>query len=255
MRTLLLRESPYLILFIIIAWAAAAYLGRISGAQWPSSATAAIAAISCLSAAAFIYREPDLTAASFGPDVVCSPADGRLMWTERSRGPATDDYANMMAPEMRNAQAYRVRPQTSIIHSAIFLSPLDIHVQIVPIDSRVIEVRPRGSSWSKWPAMFAMADHNQAVETLLRPSAWPTVLVKVVQISGLLLPRAVSFLGDRSIGQLPHGDYLPAGSYLGMIKFGSRVDIIVEFGPDVEVKSLINLPIRIGGPMFQIVKK
>jgi phosphatidylserine decarboxylase len=239
MKTLLLQESPYIVLFIIISWSIAAYLGRVSGPK------AIMAIVATLTAMAYIYRKPEPIVRP-ASNIILKPAAGRIMWTKRRQGPASADYVTgRLRSDRYTAIKYNdnmVRPRASVspdivtetVHTAIFLNPLDIHIQIIPIDSYIVNVRPLGSSWSRWPAMLALAaDHNQAVETVLRPVLWPEVIIRVIQISGFLLPRAVSFLGPTKAhvaGSEPTSGPRPAaaGTHLGIIKFGSRVDIIVE---------------------------
>jgi phosphatidylserine decarboxylase len=95
---------------------------------------------------------------------------------------------------------------------AIFLSPLDVHVNRAPIAGRVVRVRYRPGKFL--PAYWADAgDVNECSALHLEGEG---VRVTVVQIAGVVARRIVCRVGE--------GDTLAAGQRFGMIRFGSRTD-------------------------------
>lgn len=105
---------------------------------------------------------------------------------------------------------------------ATFLSVFDVHVQFVPTAGTVRSVATtRGRGRAAFRA--GVERENQNVLTLIDSQAGPTIGVR--QIAGLLARRA--------IGWLEPGTGVDRGQLLGIIRFGSRVDLLLP--PDAEV--------------------
>jgi phosphatidylserine decarboxylase len=115
-------------------------------------------------------------------------------------------------------------PREPVPRVSVFLSVLDVHVQHIPADGRVVDVRYR-------PGLFLSADLDKASEDnernalLLRTTAGH--LIGVVQIAGLLARRIVC--------DARPGDEVAAGETYGLIRFGSRVDTYLPAGSTVSV--------------------
>ncbi len=115
-------------------------------------------------------------------------------------------------------------PPTPVCRVSVFLSVLDVHVQRIPVDGRVLAVEYR-------PGRFLSADLDKASEdnersALLLETAGG-VRLGVVQIAGLLARRIVCDVGP--------GDEVAAGETYGLIRFGSRVDVYLPPGSRVTV--------------------
>lgn len=97
-----------------------------------------------------------------------------------------------------------------------FLSVFDVHVQKVPTAGEVIA--SRYTAGKKVAAFYENAgDVNERHVTAIRRSNGD--LVGVIQIAGLLARRVVCYLKE--------GDHVHRGQSMGLIKFGSRVDLLV----------------------------
>jgi len=145
---------------------------------------------------AFFFRNPSRSIPK-ETDIVVAPADGRVTVVRHS-GPAEPD---------------------SLI--SIFLSPLDVHVNRAPIAGEITEVQYK-------PGKFLMATNEKA--RLLNEQNMLTIegdelTVKCTQIAGILARRIVCWKKQ--------GDRVKCGERFGMIKFGSRTDLILP--PAVEV--------------------
>src|SRR5436305_8785275 len=106
-----------------------------------------------------------------------------------------------------------------------FLSVFDIHVQRVPAAGEVIASRHKVGR--KVAAFRENAgDVNEKHLTVIRRSNGD--LVGVRQIAGLLARRVVCYLKE--------GDRVHRGQAMGLIKFSSRVDLLVPEGYQVLVK-------------------
>jgi len=96
---------------------------------------------------------------------------------------------------------------------SVFMNVTDVHVNRFPVDGEVREVTEGGSGFR--PAYRPDADRNVSRRYLL---ATPLGPVEVVQITGVFARRLVSFVRVGSAGR--------KGDRLGMIVFGSRVDVL-----------------------------
>ncbi|HEV8579263.1 MAG TPA: phosphatidylserine decarboxylase [Thermoanaerobaculia bacterium] len=106
-----------------------------------------------------------------------------------------------------------------------FLSVFDVHVQRVPTAGEVIASRYRRG---RKVAAFR-EDAGEVNEKHLTVIRRPTGdLVAVRQIAGLLARRVVCYLKE--------GDHVHRGQSMGLIKFGSRVDLLVPESYEVLVK-------------------
>ena len=97
-----------------------------------------------------------------------------------------------------------------------FLSPLDVHVQRTPVAGEVVVAR--FTAGRKAPAYKPDADrYNENHLTVVRRDGGD--LVGIRQIAGAVARRVVCYLHQ--------GDRVPQGQLMGVIKFGSRVDLIL----------------------------
>lgn len=155
---------------------------------------------------------------SLSPSVLVSPCDGKLLRVVHH--PTID--------------------QTQI---AIFLNIHNIHVQYVPLSGTLTSIVHKPGEFH--PAyLFEKSSLNERVETTLSTS---TGDVRIVQIAGLVARRIVSFHSSSASA------YLHRGDPLGLIKFGSRVDIWL---PTSSIQTFLvstepGTRIRIGDPLIQ----
>ena len=101
-------------------------------------------------------------------------------------------------------------------HIAIFLSPLDVHLQYAPAECVVISQRHYEGSFH--PAyLFEKSQYNERMVTHLTTKHNHDLYL--IQIAGMVARRIVSFCNE--------GSELLAGEPFGMIKFSSRVDLVI----------------------------
>jgi phosphatidylserine decarboxylase len=115
-------------------------------------------------------------------------------------------------------------PRVPLPRVSVFLSVLDVHVQRVPVDGRVLAVSYR-------PGAFLSADLDKASEDNERNAllfeTTDGMRLGVVQIAGLLARRIVCDVSP--------GHEVAAGETFGLIRFGSRVDVYLPPGSRVTV--------------------
>ena len=151
----------------------------------------------------FFFRDPERVVTQI-PNAVLSPADGRVMVA----GPPTGEAS----------------PPGDWQQITIFLSPMDVHVNRMPIAGRVTKVRYHPGRFL--PAYRADAgDLNEHTEVWLDHGG-QTIVVR--QIVGVLARRIVC--------RAQEGDTMQAGQRFGVMKFGSRMDVFVPAGSAIIVK-------------------
>lgn len=148
---------------------------------------------------AFFFRDPRRVPPN-DPDVVVSPADGRVT---RIESPVSDANGPTLI--------------------SIFLSPFDVHINRSPIPGKVVDV-----VYS--PGKFLMATKEEASlvneqNALTIQGEKITVVCK--QIAGILARRVVCWKGK--------GDQLKLGERFGLIKFSSRTDVLLPANVKVTV--------------------
>lgn len=107
---------------------------------------------------------------------------------------------------------------------SIFMSPLNVHVNRAPIPGVIKQIVYRPGSFQIASKPNASVENEQNVFTV--EGDLGRVVVK--QIAGAVARRIVFWKRL--------GDQLCRGERVGMIKFGSRVDVVVEMGTEWNVK-------------------
>lgn len=139
-----------------------------------------------------------------GPDLVVCPADGKVVVIE----------------EITDTEYFKDKR----LQVSIFMSPANVHQNRNPITGEVV--------YSKYhPGLYLVAwnpkssTENERHSVVIRNNHGD-ILVK--QIAGALARRIVNYL---SVGQK-----VVQSAEMGFIKFGSRVDVLLPPGTDVQVK-------------------
>lgn len=149
------------------------------------------------------FRDPERSVPNKS-NIVVSPADGRVLFVK-----------DVLDDKFLNSKAKMV---------SIFMSPLNVHVNRIPISGKVDYV-----NYIKGEYIAAFEDkaseRNERNEIGITSSAGK---VFFTQIAG--------FVARRIVSDLKVGDSVNIGNRFGMIKFGSRVDIIVPEQWQVKVK-------------------
>lgn len=116
---------------------------------------------------------------------------------------------------------------------SIFLSPLNIHTQVYPITGTVILTQYDNTGKFDIVVKRDKCRENEKVIQYIQ-SNYNNTIVTVTQIAGFL-PRRIS------TGSF-QGKKVKAGEYLGIIKFGSRVDL--------EIPREVNISLKVGDRVY-----
>jgi phosphatidylserine decarboxylase len=157
---------------------------------------------------AYFFRDPDRIVPSRS-DVVVSPADGKIA-----------AIAEVVPPrELALGDEKRVRV-------SVFLSVLDVHIVRTPVAGRI-------SRSVYVPGKFLNAELDKASDENERQA----LVVETAEgkrfglmlIAGLIARRIVTFVGE--------GASVAPGERIGLIRFGSRVDVYLPAGAEVLVSA------------------
>lgn len=168
---------------------------------------AAVVAVGMLGFTLYFFRDPARTppAAAVEGDLLVAPADGRVV-----------EVVEEPEPLYLDGPAQRV---------SIFLSPLDVHVNRIPATGTVEYVRYRpGDYLVAWHPKAS--EKNERSEIGLRHANGTRVLFK--QIAGAVARRIVY--------HVQQGDAVTAGDRFGIVKFGSRMDVLVPLHVALQVE-------------------
>jgi phosphatidylserine decarboxylase len=189
---------------------------RIDPAGWPFVAGAAGAALlfwvigypvlaAVLGVAAgfllFFFRDPDRPVDAQPTDVL-SPADGRVVVA----GPADPQSS----------------PAGNWLQVSIFLSPMDVHVNRIPVSGVIKRVDYR-------PGKFLPAYRPDAASDNERTEVW-------LDHDGqtIVFRQVVGILARRIVCRVKAGARVDTGARFGVMKFGSRMDVFLP--PDAELR-------------------
>jgi phosphatidylserine decarboxylase len=173
-------------------------LGAAGALVWyllspPFAAPLFLLALFCL----YFFRDPD-RAIPDGP-VAVSPADGRIV------GILGDG--------------------TESTRISIFLNVFDVHVNRAPIGGRITKVEYTKGRFLVASREIASAQNERNTVSIAGGGDQGATCVRFAQIAGLIARRIVFYKHP--------GDTVAKGERVGLIKFGSRVDVFL--GPEWEV--------------------
>jgi len=152
---------------------------------------------------AFFFRDPHRVSPT-DADIVVSPADGRVLVA----GPALSEST----------------PAGEWQQISIFLSPMDVHVNRVPVSGRVTRV-------TYIPGKFLPAYRHDAGSANERSEIW-------IDHNGqpIVFRQIVGMLARRVVCRVEAGADVRAGDRFGIMKFGSRMDVFLPMSAEIRVK-------------------
>ncbi|MFW5955752.1 MAG: phosphatidylserine decarboxylase family protein, partial [Rhodothermales bacterium] len=155
----------------------------------------------------YFFRDPERLApeGASGGSLILAPADGKVV--------VVDDVEEPL---------YLKGPARQV---SIFLSPLNVHVNRNPVDG-VVE-------YDEYvPGEYLVAWHPKASEKNERS------MIGVRHRSGarVLYKQIAGAVARRIVYHIKKGDQVVAGERFGIVKFGSRMDVLVPPGSEIDVR-------------------
>jgi phosphatidylserine decarboxylase len=152
----------------------------------------------------YFFRDPERNAPA-GGDLVVAPADGKVLFV---RDVTDSEYVHGAAVQI-----------------SIFMSPLNVHVNRYPVNGTVEYFR-------HFPGEYLVAFDEKASLRNERTH------IGIAHTRGRVLFKQIAgFIARRIVAEVREGDTAVAGARFGMIKFGSRVDVILPRSVTVHVKT------------------
>jgi len=152
----------------------------------------------------YFFRDPDRETP---PDdsLIISPADGKVVLIREVH---ENEYMKCKATQV-----------------SIFLSPLNVHVNRIPFSGKVEYVRYS-------PGKYLMAWEDHASEENERAHFG----VKHTSGTKIVFKQITGFLARRIVYNMKEGDHVMAGDRFGIMKFGSRMDLLLPENVEISVK-------------------
>ncbi len=147
----------------------------------------------------WFFRNPERTIPE-NPLLLVSPADGKVIRIEEI---SSDDHSDR-----------------SLLKISIFMNVFNVHVNRIPYSGRVVSIRYT-------PGKFLSANLDKASAlneknaVLIRTDDGLEIMI--VQIAGLIARRIVCWMKE--------GMKVKKGERFGLIRFGSRVEVLLPLGP------------------------
>ena len=151
----------------------------------------------------YFFRDPERTIPKTDNGIIC-PADGNICLIKEIKN---DKYLG--------ADALQV---------SIFMSPLNVHVNRAPIDGEVTFKKHIEGT-------FHVAYVDKASELNEQ-----TVVIFDNGKHKILMKQIAGYVARRIVNVLETGSKVKTGDRVGMIKFGSRVDLLLPIGTKINVK-------------------
>jgi phosphatidylserine decarboxylase len=148
---------------------------------------------------AYFFRDPDRHVPS-EPGIAVSPADGKVM--------------------VAGAADPRWAPPGNWNQVTIFLSPVDVHMNRSPVAGRITRIEYRPGQFL--PAYKEEANDNELNEIWIESEGRTFVFRQVVGV-----------LARRIVCRVHEGEVLERGERIGLMKFGSRMDVFLP--TDLEI--------------------
>ncbi|MGE5401534.1 MAG: phosphatidylserine decarboxylase family protein [Ignavibacteriales bacterium] len=150
----------------------------------------------------YFFRDPDRIPPA-QENVVVSPADGTVLLVKE-----------VMDNKFIQGKAWQI---------SIFMSPFNVHVNRIPIDGKVEYLKYIHGE-------YLIANHDKASEKNERAEFGITS-----RYGKVFFTQVAGYVARRIIYELNINDSVKMGKRFGMIRFGSRVDVVVPFDWQVKV--------------------
>lgn len=151
------------------------------------------------------FRNPLRPIAKIDDNTIYAPADGKIVVIEET---VENEYL-----------------KEKCIQISIFMSPLNVHVNRNPINAVV--------KYSQYhPGKYLMAWNPKASTENERT----TIAYEVKNGKKIVMRQIAGFLARRIVNYLKPGDSVKQGEDMGFIKLGSRVDLFLPLGTEINVK-------------------
>lgn len=196
-----IAQEGFLFILIAALLAGAAYAAAVGRDSWPLWLLAGLLTVITLWVAYF-FRDPERTG-DRGEQLVIAPADGKIV-----------HIREVEEPSFINGPAIRI---------SIFMNVFNVHVNRYPVNGTVRHVAYNKGRFVNAAVEKASLENEQMSVGI--EAGRHRILIR--QIAGLIARRIVTYSKV--------GDVVEQASRMGIIRFGSRVDIFLPVGTGIRV--------------------
>jgi phosphatidylserine decarboxylase len=171
----------------------------------------------------FFFRDPERNPPN-NAGVIVSPADGTVVYIKE-----IEDGRFPFAVKNNNTIPLSEFSQVDLIPGrgiqiGIAMNYLNVHVNRSPIAGTVKMLKPIGGKFLSLKHLHALLENERTLMVFENEN----LKVGIVQIASRLVRRIVPFVQE--------GQDLEQGQRVGMIKFGSQVDLLIPYREDLKVE-------------------
>jgi len=148
----------------------------------------------------YFFRDPQRAVPS-DPSAVVSPADGHVL--------------EIVDESLEGVMGHRI---------SIFLAIWDVHVQRAPVSGRIASVVYKPGKFYAAMRSAASVENEQNIITVETPAG------------GLVFKQIAGAIARRVICWKREGEMISSGERIGLIRFGSRVDVWLPMEAEVAVR-------------------
>lgn len=199
----MLNKEGYATIAVVFTFSILVAYGAYFLPNWISYVVYAALLVLCF-LVLYFFRDPERTS----PDddsLIISPADGKVVLIQE-----------VEEPEYMKGKATQI---------SIFLSPLNVHVNRNPLNGKLEYVK-------YYPGKYLMAWEDHASEQNERAHFG----VKHSSGMKMMFKQITGFLARRIVYYVEEGENLKAGERFGIMKFGSRMDLLLPDNVEIKVK-------------------
>lgn len=153
----------------------------------------------------WFFRDPDRYFDSKDNQLL-SAADGKICFIGEENPPSETQFKEKMKK------------------ISIFMNVFNVHVNRSPVNGNIEKIIYKNGKFFN-ASLDKASEHNERNSFIIKTK---TDKIVVVQIAGLIARRILSFISE--------GDKIDKGDRIGLIRFGSRVDIYFPPTYDIKVK-------------------
>ena len=172
---------------------------------------------------AFFFRDPERLPPS-GERIILSPADGTVLYIKKIqrgefpfaiKGRNKISLKEFVEEDFFPGSGYQI---------GIGMNLLNVHVNRTPIKGKVVYSKKVQGGFSTLRNLDSLLKNERVITIFDRGE----IRVGVVQIASRLVRRIVSYLKE--------GDEAEKGERMGMIRFGSQVDLLIPAKPGLQIE-------------------
>jgi phosphatidylserine decarboxylase len=164
---------------------------------------------------AYFFRDPERTG-DRGPSLIVAPADGKLIM-----------ITEVDEPSFMNGRATRL---------SIFMNVFNVHVNRYPVDGVVAYVHYNKGKFFNASAEKSSLENEQMSVGLETVAADSSRATRVGDVHRVLVRQIAGLIARRIVTYSKVGERVKQGDRMGIIRFGSRVDLFLPVGSVIRAK-------------------